>query len=143
VISVRDRFATIGRGILWLFLKIAEPRVQRIVQLGIYLVFAVLGGIFLADPPRSYEGVLGDVLAFVFGVAITAGGVIGAVAVLPGRWWAERLAIIALWTGLGMYIVVALSLAASPVGIGVAVCLALALLNRWLLVRGAQIEPGR
>jgi hypothetical protein len=129
--------------LVWVFLKIAEPRVQRIVQLGIYLVLAALGGIFLSDPPRSYEGVLGDVLAVVFGGLICGGGSIGAIAVLPGRFWAERIAIIALWTGLALYVSVAIALGASMVGIAVAVCLALALLNRWLLVRGSQIEPGR
>jgi hypothetical protein len=140
---LRRAVLAVGGALLWLFLKIAEPRVQRLVQLGIYLVFAVLGGIFLADPPRSYEGLLGDVLAAVFGALICGGGVIGAVAVLPGRWWAERIAIIALWTGLAMYIVVAFGLNASAVGIAVAVCFAFALLKRWLEVRGSQIEPGR
>lgn len=129
--------------LVWLYLKIEEPRVQRLVQFGIYLTLAILGGIFLADPPRSYEGLLGTVLAAVFGGLICGGGIIGTLAVLPGRWWAERIAIIALWTGLALYIVVALALSASAVGIGVAVCLILALVNRWLLVRGAQIEPGR
>lgn len=133
----------IGRGCVWLFLKIAEPRVQRLVQFGIYVTLAVLGALFLVDPPRSYEGLLGNVLALVFGALVFGGGTIGALAVLPGRWWAERVAIIALWTGLAMYIIVAIGLNASAVGIGVALCLALALLSRWLEVRGSQIEPGR
>lgn len=132
-----------GHAILWLFMKVEEPRVLRIAQFALYITLAVLGGIFLSDPPSSYEGVLGLILALVFGVAITGGGLLGAIAVLPGTWWLERLGIISLWTGLAMYIVVATALGASSVGIGVAVALAIALIIRWLTVREYQVAPGR
>jgi hypothetical protein len=135
--------AAVGRALLWLFMKVEEPRVLRVAQFSLYLTLTFLGGVFLSDPPRSYEGVLGVVLAWVFGVSITAGGLFGALAVLPGWWWLERLGIISLWTGLGMYIVVAASLQASSVGLGVAVALAIAMLIRWLTVREYQVAPGR
>lgn len=128
---------------VWLFLKIEEPRVIRVVQFALYVALTVLGAAFLADPPHSYEGLLGDVLALVFGWCITGGGLLGALFVLPGVWWVERLGIIALWTGLGIYLVVAVTLASSTIAVAIAVAFVLALLIRWLTVREYQHAPGR
>lgn len=138
---------TLGRGIaraaVFVFLKIEEPRVKRTVYFAMYLTLTFLGGVFLADPPRNFEGVLGIVLAIVFGSAVFGGGLLGALAVLPGIWWVERLSIIALWTGLSMYVVVAITLGASSIGIAIAIWMMLSLVVRWLDVREYQLAPGR
>lgn len=142
-----DAVRTLGRGIaraaVFVFLKIEEPRVKRTVYFAMYLTLTFLGGVFLADPPRNFEGVLGIVLAIVFGSAVFGGGLLGALAVLPGIWWVERLSIIALWTGLSMYVVVAITLGASSIGIAIAIWMMLSLVVRWLDVREYQLAPGR
>jgi hypothetical protein len=140
---VRVIVRPVGRFLTWLFLKIEEPRFIRIIQFALYVTMVVIGGLFLAALPRQYEGILGLVLAQILGWAITGGGLLGAIAVLPGVWWLERLGIISLWTGLGMFVVVALTLRASPIGVGIAVALVLALGGRWLTVREYQVAPGR
>lgn len=123
----------IGRGMLWLFLKIAEPRVIRVVMCVVYGTFAYLGSLYLIDLPHTFEGVLGDVIAVVFGAAITGGGIAGAIAILPGWWGLERFGIIALWIALALYLVVATTLGSSPIGPAVTICLAGMLGVRWLL----------
>lgn len=138
------RFAQwLWRGIVFLFMRIEEPRVIRLFQFAIYVVLGTLGIAFLMNPTPAFEGVLGTVLAINFGAAISMGGLIGAVAVLPGVWWAERLAIISLISGLLMYLIVAVSLDASSVGIGISIALILSLSLRWLHVRRYQFAPGK
>lgn len=116
----------------WLFLKIAEPRVIRVVQLIVYSTLAALGTMYLTNLPRTFEGILGDVVAIVFGALIAGGGLAGAIAILPGWWGLERLGIIALWIALAEYLVVAAAMGSSPIGPAVTLCLAGMLAVRWL-----------
>lgn len=133
----------VKRGFWWLFLKIEEPRLIRVLQFVLYVTMATIGGLYLQHPPESYEGVLGLTLAYIFGGLILLGGVLGAFAVLPGIWWLERLAVISLCTGLSIFFVVALSLAASPIAIGVTWALIVSLTIRWFQITDYQLAPGR
>lgn len=138
----------IDRAYLWLhqksiryFMLIAEPRVLRIIQCAIYICMMFAGVRVLANPPPQFQGVLGIALSLMFGGFLFLGSIFGAIAVLPGIWWLERVGIIALWTGLGIYAVVIVSLGSSPVGITVAIAFGLCFLQRWREIKGAQLAP--
>jgi hypothetical protein len=122
----------VGRFWLRLFLLIAEPRVIRLVMFTAYCCFAVLGTFYLLNLPPSFEGVLGTVVAVIFGGCLVAGGATGLIAVLPAMWWLERLGIVLLWTALAEFLIVAIGLGASTATVAIALAFALLLVNRWL-----------
>lgn len=123
------------------FQKIAEPRVIRLIQFFIYIGMIIAGSNVLAHPPRRFEDVIGLALAYVFGGFIALGGIFGALAVLPGIWWLERVGIISLCTGLGIYAIAIIALRASPMGVLVSVLFALTFVQRWVEIRGSQLAP--
>lgn len=133
----------IKKGLWWLFLKIEEPRVVRLLHFVIYVSMAIIGSVYLSNPPHPYEGVLGQILAIILGALVLLGGLLGAFAVLPGIWWVERLGVISLMTGLTMYLVVTLSVQASPINVGLAWAVIVSLIIRWLHIRDFQYAPGR
>lgn len=123
------------------FTKIAEPRVIRLMQFGVYLCMIWSGWGVLSHPPRGFEFVLGQFLVYMFGGFIFIGAIFGAVAVLPGIWWLERAGIIALSTGMAIYAIVIIALGASITGVAVAIAFALTFIQRWLEIRGSQLAP--
>jgi hypothetical protein len=125
------------------FLLIAEPRVIRIIQFGIYIGLIYVGIYVLFAPPSSFENVLGQQLVTIFGGFVAGGAVLGAVAVLPGIWWLERAGILSLVTGLSLYAVIAVSLGVSVVGTVVCICFAATFVQRWMEIRGSQLAPKR
>lgn len=129
-----------GQATAW-FSKIAEPRIIRLMQFGVYLCMIFAGIRVVTQPPKAFEFVLGNVLVLVFGGFILIGALFGAVAVLPGIWWLERAGLIALATGMTIYAVVITSLGASPMGVVVAVAFALTFVQRFLEIRGSQLAP--
>ncbi|MEO6116023.1 MAG: hypothetical protein ABIP33_06525 [Pseudolysinimonas sp.] len=133
---------TLATPFVWLFSKIAEPKVARIIQFVIYVCLFICGLYVLMHPPVSFLFVLGEGLVAVFGSFLVAGGILAAIAVLPGRWALERIGIISLWTGLGLFAIIAAALGISIVGFVIALCLSLSLLLRWLDIRKYQRAPG-
>lgn len=125
------------------FLLIAEPRVIRVVQFGVYLCMVAAGLFVLTTPPWSLRDVLGEALVAILGGFITGGAVLGVIAVLPGIWWLERSAILALGTGLAMYSVVIVNLGAPVVGFLVGFAFILCLVQRWMEIRKFQLAPKR
>jgi hypothetical protein len=128
-------------GIVRTFNLIAEPRVTRLIQFFVYLILLGIGMYLLSYPPQAFEIAVGDPGVFTFGMFLIVGGTAGAVAVLPGVWWLERVGIIALWTGLAIFCVIAVSLGISLVGAGLATALAVTFLIRWLEIRRYQLAP--
>jgi len=124
-----------------LYMKIAEPRVIRIMQFGVYLCMIVSGFGVISKPPTSFENVLGLSLVYVFGGFVFIGALFGAVAVLPGIWWLERVGIIALTTAMSMYSVVIITLGTSPIGIAICIAFALTFAQRWMEIRRFQLAP--
>ena len=124
-----------------LFMRIAEPRVIRIMQFGVYICLVLSGYGILSQPPSSFESVVGLSLVYVFGGFITAGSILGGVAVLPGIWWLERVGILALTTGLAMYVVFVISLGSSPVGVAISIAFILTFAQRWTEIKGSQLAP--
>lgn len=125
------------------FMRIAEPRVFRVLQLGVYLFLGFSGVAVLFHPPENLENVVGLTLLYVFGAFIALGSFFGSVAILPGIWWLERVALISLTTGILMYIVMAVSLGSSPVGVGVSIAFIFTFAQRWSEIRGALLAPKR
>jgi hypothetical protein len=124
-----------------MFMKIAEPRVIRLIQFGIYVCMMVAGVGITLHPPSNLQGVLGYSLVYLFSGFVATGALFGAVAVLPGIWWLERVGIIMLTTSLAMYVVVIISLGASLVAVAVALALTLAFGQRWVEIKGALLSP--
>lgn len=123
------------------FMKIAEPRIVRVIYFGIYGFF-VFGGLgVLIDAPRSFEFILGSWQVNLFAGFLILGGVFGGVAVLPGIWWLERVGLISLGFGVAHYVIVVASLGTSPLGIGISMILLLVFLLRWLDIKEFQLAP--
>lgn len=131
----------IVHSINYLFMKIAEPRVTRLLQFGIYICMMIAGYGVIVHPPTTFESLVGTNLVFIFGMFIALGSLMGAVAVLPGIWWLERVGIISLVTAMAMYSVFVISLGASLIGIAVPVAFALSFVQRWQEIRKYQLAP--
>jgi hypothetical protein len=124
-----------------LFMKIAEPRVIRILHCVIYAAMVVAGIFTLARPPSSFENVLGSTLVYILGIFILTGGIFAGVAVLPGIWWLERVGLAALITGMGMYVSTISFLRPSPVGLAIVIAFIAHFVLRWLEIRRYQLAP--
>lgn len=87
--------------------RITEPRHMKVAYLAIYLLTVGVGGVTLVTPPQTVAGEVGPVITIIWAALFIVGGVVGAIAVLPGWWWAERLlAIGPVMLGLAIYLVV-------------------------------------
>lgn len=124
-----------------MFMRIAEPRVLRIMHFAIYVCMGIAGVGIPFHPPEKLQSILGLELLYIFSFFVTIGALLGAVAILPGIWWLERVGIIMLTTSMAMYVVIILALGSSLVAISVAIALTLTFGQRWLEIRGAQLAP--
>lgn len=83
----------------WYF-KVQEPRLQRLLYLGFYIMIIITGvGSFFDTTGHLYQ-FGGDELVFSLAGFFTFGGVVGAISVIPGTWWLERVGLLSV--GLGM-----------------------------------------
>lgn len=126
----------------WFFL-IAEPRVQRILHFVVYSFLTVAGTWVLTTAPAKFEDILGITLVYVFGGFVTFGALVAAVAVLPGVWWLERVGILSLSTGLGLYLIFILTQGVSVPGFLFFACFVLMFSIRWMDIRLYQLAPKR
>ena len=124
-----------------LFMKIAEPRVVRLLHFGIYVCMLTAGFGVLSYPPRSFDSLVGTTLVYIFGAFVFLGGLLGAVSVLPGVWWLERVGILALITGMLMYIAMIIELGSSPIGFVIPIAFSFTFALRWLEIRRYQLAP--
>lgn len=124
-----------------MFMKIAEPRVLRLMQFGVYASLAYSGAGILLNPPNNFENVAGLTLVYFFGSFLTLGSLVGAFSVLPGIFWLERVGIVLLSSGVGMYVILLVLLNASSVGVGVSVAFILLFTQRWSMINGSQLAP--
>lgn len=125
----------------YLFMRIAEPRVLRLIQFGIYICMGNAGVGMLSSPPTTFDSVVALPLVYMFSGFITLGAILGAIAVLPGIWWLERTGILALTTGVAIYFVLLIALGASSVGISISLALVLTFRQRWSEIKGADLAP--
>ena len=86
---------------------VSEPRHLKIAYLVIYLLTVAVGVVTLVSPPQTIAWEIGPVITSVWASLFILGGAAGAVTVLPGWWWAERLLGIApVMIGLTIYLAV-------------------------------------
>lgn len=74
--------------------KISEPRVISLLMFVQYVVLAVGGYAALISPPATIEGEIGVYSMYMLAGLLAFGGTVGAVTVLPGVWWLERIAVL-------------------------------------------------
>lgn len=87
--------------------SITEPRHLKVAYLGIYLLTIAIGVVTLMWPPQSIEGPVGSASTALWACLFILGGIVGAITVLPGWWWLERLlAIVPIALGLLIYVAV-------------------------------------
>lgn len=129
-------------GIYSAYMKIAEPRVVRLIQFVIYIGLFLVGLMILNKVPQSLADAAGA-QAFVVGFALMliVGALSSGVAVLPGIWWLERAGLVLLGFGLLIYLVMIIKLNSSPMGVVVCIILILTFVQRWLEIKGAQLAP--
>lgn len=125
-----------------IYMKIAEPRVKRIIYFFIYLALSLAGTGALFKPPEAIVHILGgQILIYAFALFIIIGALIGAFAVLPGIWWFERVGLLSIGTGIAMYSVTLLYLGASALVTIVPIILILILVLRWLDIKEYLLAP--
>lgn len=129
-------------GVYSAYMKIAEPRVVRLIQFLIYVGLFIVGIMILQHVPQSLANAAGA-QAFVvgFGLMLIIGALCSGVAVLPGIWWLERAGLVLLGFGLLIYLVLIITMKSSPVGVVVCMILILSFTQRWLEIKGAQLAP--
>lgn len=121
---------------------IAEPRVRRLIYFGIYAGLAVAGSGVFFRPPASIANILGGyILIWMFGGFIVLGSILGLVAVLPGIWWLERAALVAIVTGIFMYSLILLFLGASFLVTILPIIIILICALRWLDIKEYLLAP--
>lgn len=123
------------------FLRIAEPRGIRLMQFGVYTFIFVAGMGVLFSPPEKFETTIGLTLVYLLASFITIGPLFGMIAVLPGIWWLERVALIAMGTGVAMYIAMIVSMGGSLIVIGISSAFLVTFIQRWTEIKGAQLAP--
>lgn len=107
-------------------------------------MLAAVGGL-----PTLVTGTIGPVLAVTVGTVLVVGGVLGAITVLLGMWWLERVAL--LIVGLGWVMLLPASLTVAMSGRGYAVWLVVALITaalgdvfkRYRRIAWAYLDPAK
>jgi len=126
---------------VYLFMKIAEPRVRRLMYFGIYVGLGILGSSVFFRPPRAIEGEFGLFLVYVFGGLIVGGTILSTIAVLPGIWWLERSGLYAMAGGVAMYAGMLVFLGASILVTVLPTIFILVFALRWLDIREFLLAP--
>lgn len=123
------------------YLLVAEPRMVRIVLFAIYITFITAGMFVLSQPPEKFVVALSVHLVLLFGAFLALGGVLSAIAVLPGIWWLERVGLLALGTGMLMYLIISATVQGSPVSICVTIAFILFFSLRFMETRQFKLAP--
>lgn len=130
--------------------SITAPRHIKVTYLGIYVVTALTGVVTMISPPQTIAGEIGPLITPVWAALFIVGGVAGALSVLPGSWWVERLLGIApIGLGLTIYAVVVGILHVQSVEpgssrltqVGIIAIAASVFLIRFLLIREYSYDP--
>jgi len=126
--------------------SITEPRHLKATYFVFYGVALVTGLATLIRPPQSIEGAIGASTTALWAAFVIMGGFGGMLTVFPGWWFAERVSIVMVWLGAGIYFLVALYLNATGSGsrltqMGWILLGAGLFFVRWLIIRRYSFEP--
>jgi len=128
--------------------SITEPRHLKATYFVFYGLALVTGFATLVRPPQSIEGALGTSTTALWAAFVIMGGFGGMLTVFPGWWFAERLSIVMIWLGAGIYFLVVLSLHINQSGsrltqMGWILMGAGLFFVRWIIIRRYSFEPRR
>jgi hypothetical protein len=101
--------------------KIAQPRVQRVSFLIVYLLHIVAGGAIAATTPRAVNYTMGELVAYVWAGFLILGGTVAAIAVLPGWNFVERFGLLSLMFGIGLTSIFIIANPWEPIGLDIIV----------------------
>ena len=128
--------------------RVHQPRVISVIYFLIYL--CMLGGGFaaLVDPPGSIQGAIGAGSMTTLAGLLAFGGLIGAIASLPGIWWLERTAVLSIGLAAALYGGIVATLHWTETGnrlLQLAFVLTVGLMQavRWHRIRERPYDPGR
>jgi hypothetical protein len=126
--------------------QVTEPRHLKATYFVLYGVALLTGIATLTRPPQSIEGAIGSQTTAIWASFVIMGAFGGLLTVFPGWWFAERLSIVMLWLGAGIYLGVVIYLHASQNGsrltqMGFIILGAGLFFVRWLLIRKYTFEP--
>src|SRR5690625_4706787 len=84
--------------------RLHEPRIISAVYGGVYTIALLVGLYNFFDPPRTImEAADNPILLYAIAGGISAGGLLGMIAIARGLYWGERYAAGLLGGGLGLY----------------------------------------
>lgn len=134
---VKNKFPALYRA----YMLVAEPRLVRIIFFAIYILFLIAGSFVINQPPENFVEAITPRLVLMFGCFLLLGGVLSAVAVLPGLWWLERCGLISLGTGMLMYLIIVVTVKGSPVSVCVSIAFVLFFILRFMETRQFKLAP--
>lgn len=129
--------------------RVHEPRVIAVAMCVGYVALAVGGASALLNPPTSIEGQIGATAMATLAGLLTFGGVIGAVAVLPGRYWLERNAVLAIGVAVSIYALIVATLQVTSTSgnrilqLSILLFAAAGLVVRWQRIKDRPYDPDR
>lgn len=129
-----------------LWAQVTEPRHLKATYFVFYGIALLTGIATLTRPPQSIEGAIGSQTTAVWASFVIMGAFGGMLTVFPGWWFAERLSIIMIWLGAGIYFAVVLWLHFTGSGSRLTQMGWIALgaglfFVRWLIIRKYTFEP--
>jgi len=125
-----------------IYMKIAEPRVKRLIYFVIYGLLGTLGGFSAFRPNERIMQALGSqALIYFYGALIIAGAVVCLISVLPGIWMFERAGMVGCGTGIVLYVVTLILLGSSPQIVLFPIIIILMFLLRWLDIKDYLLAP--
>ncbi|ALY09006.1 hypothetical protein GORDON_31 [Arthrobacter phage Gordon] len=124
------------------YMKIAEPRVKRLIYFVIYILLGIIGGIQTFKPnTRISEFVGGQLLIYFYGILIIAGAIVCIISVLPGIWVLERAGMVGLGTGIILYVGTLIAFGASGAVSLFPIIIVLVFVLRWLDIKDYLLAP--
>lgn len=98
-----------------IYMKIAPPRLRRLIYLAIYTLLGIAAVANSFKPPSSIVNLLGGMaLVYMFLGFVLVGALICMGTVLQGFWLIERIGLVSIGFGVVMYTIVLIALGASP-----------------------------
>jgi len=125
------------------FYKIEEPRVQRLLYFAFYVLIVIAGVYAFTDSSPRFFQVGGWGLIVGLGLSFVFGGIMGALAIIPGAWYLERVGLVSIGFGLLYRGILILSLEVSTTGAFIFYGTVILLLIRFIQIRRADLAPIR
>lgn len=131
----------IGRTIRGWFYLIQEPRIVRLGMLAFYLWMIYSGYVALTQSPDTFYTAAGPLVVVFLAFFLAAGGIFGAIAILPGLWYIERVGLLSIAFGLFCRAILIQALAGSALAAVLLASTVILLFVRWVSIRGADLAP--